>query len=46
MGVSKTIKRIQQKYKWENMTKDIATYVKNCKSCQLNKSSKGTKLPM
>lgn len=45
-GLTRTYKRIRLKYKWHKMLKDIQKYVKNCPSCQVNKSSKINKVPM
>ena len=46
-GVGRTIRKIKEKYIWKNMSKDIRNYIKNCKSCQLNKlTRKKTKAPM
>lgn len=36
-GVAKTYKRMQQKYYWPKMRKDVATYVSKCKICQSTK---------
>ena len=46
-GIKRTIKKIKSRYDWPNMNKDIKQYVKNCKSCQMNKlCRKKTKVPM
>lgn len=45
-GVSRTLKRIRLQYTWKNMFKDVRNYIKNCPSCQANKSGKNNKLPM
>ena len=36
-GVNKTISRIKQKYVWERMKEDVAEFVKQCVTCQVNK---------
>lgn len=33
--------KLRTKYFWKNMTKDIATFVNNCKKCNLNKVKPG-----
>ena len=46
-GFSRTIRKIKSVYIWDNMTKEIKEYVKNCHSCQINKlTRKKTKVPM
>ena len=40
-GVSRTLNRVKQKYKWLNMRKDIMKFIESCKSCQLNKRAYG-----
>ena len=37
-GMNKTFKEIRKLYEWSNMKRDIEKYVKQCKSCQLNKN--------
>lgn len=37
MGIAKTIARISQHYYWPGMNKDIAQYVRACRSCQQHK---------
>jgi hypothetical protein len=37
LGVNKTIKKIQNQFRWRNMKSDVKDYVKNCTSCQKNK---------
>jgi transposase InsO family protein len=39
------LKRIRQKYEFDNMKKKIAKYIKDCK-CKINKHSFRTKMPM
>lgn len=36
-GVARMLGRIKELYWWKNMRQDIENYVKNCKSCQINK---------
>ena len=46
-GFCKTYSRIKQFYFWKTMRKDIKRYIKNCKSCQINKINfKPIKAPM
>ena len=37
-GMNKTYRAIKARYNWPNMRRDIEEYVKQCKSCQVNKS--------
>ena len=37
-GMNKTFREIKKKYEWPNMKRDIEKYVKQCKSCQMNKN--------
>lgn len=36
-GITKTFNRIRYKYSWPRMKRDIETYIRNCKDCQLKK---------
>lgn len=46
-GVQRTYKRIRENYKWNRMKEDIKLYIRNCSSCQINKSeNKRIKAPM
>lgn len=45
-GISRTYDRIKSYYKFSNMFDRIKQYVKNCPSCQKNKSCRNTKMPM
>jgi hypothetical protein len=36
-GMNKTYKAIKEKHSWPNMKQEIEDYVKQCKSCQVNK---------
>jgi hypothetical protein len=36
-GMNKTYKAIKEKYSWNNMKQEIEDYVRQCKSCQVNK---------
>lgn len=45
-GIRKTYKKIKTRYKWENMYKDIKTFVSSCEHCQRNKQAKSTKMPL
>lgn len=46
IGIKKTIGRLKEIYSWPNMKRDIERYIKNCESCQKNKITKKTKMPM
>lgn len=46
LGVHKTVKRIGGQIQWKGMKKDVQNYIKICKSCQKNKSSKKNHIPM
>jgi hypothetical protein len=37
-GMIKTYRAIKAHYTWPNMRREIEAYVKQCKSCQVNKS--------
>ena len=37
-GQKRLLKKLRSQYRWKNMSRDVATYVKNCKKCQINKS--------
>jgi hypothetical protein len=39
-GMKKTFQAIKSRYTWPNMRRDVEEYVKQCKSCQVNKSLK------
>jgi len=39
-GMNKTFRAIKSRYTWPNMRRDIEEYVKQCKSCQVNKTLK------
>lgn len=46
-GVTRTYKRIKEKYSWNNMKKTIKAYIRKCNSCQTKKlTRKKTKVPM
>ena len=36
-GRDKTVDRLQRQFYWPNLTESVATYVRTCPSCQLNK---------
>jgi hypothetical protein len=36
-GMNKTYRAIKNKYSWPNMKREIENYIKQCKSCQVNK---------
>ena len=38
LGYKKTLKRVQEKYYWKNMSKTISDYVASCDICQRTKS--------
>jgi hypothetical protein len=37
-GMNKTYRAVKARYSWPNMRREIEEYVKQCKSCQVNKS--------
>lgn len=43
IGIKRMLAKIKSKFTWKNMTKDITKHVKNCESCQINKSFIKTK---
>jgi transcription elongation factor Elf1 len=46
-GIHRTIKRIKLYTSWPNIDKDVTQYVKECKTCQLNKETHpNVKLPL
>lgn len=46
-GYHRMFERIRDKYRWPKMRQDIKNYIKNCNSCQLNKTSRRrNKAPM
>jgi hypothetical protein len=46
-GMNGTYRAIKSLYNWPNMRRDIEVYVKQCKSCQVNKTLKPKKrVPM
>lgn len=45
-GQKRSLLKIQQKYMWENMTRDVKNYVKNCELCQKVKHGGGARQPM
>lgn len=46
LGIHKTLRRISEQLQWKGMKKDVQKYIKCCESCQKNKSSRKTKIPM
>ena len=47
LGINKTIRKIQNQFRWKNMKSDVKNYVKNCTSCQKNKiTNKHVKQPL
>lgn len=46
LGSRRLYAKLRQNYSWKNMARDVATYVKNCHECQVNKIKKHTKIPM
>jgi hypothetical protein len=42
--VNKTYKAIKAHYLWANMKREIENYVKQCRSCQVNKLLKPRKM--
>lgn len=46
-GITKTYQRIRQHYSWDNMKKDIQTFINQCRNCQIKKLTRiKTKQPM
>lgn len=46
-GITRMYDRLKQLYWWKNMRQDIESYVKSCKSCQINKPLRSSnKAPM
>lgn len=45
-GQKKMLAKIQTKYTWKKMSKDVANYVKHCKKCLLNKVRSATREEM
>lgn len=45
-GRTKVHAKLKELYTWKGMSKDIATYVKNCNKCMLNKVKSSTIEPM
>ena len=46
VGVKKTTTRISKSFRWKGMHKQIKQYVLNCPKCQINKSSKLTRMQL
>lgn len=42
-GQKKLLNKIKNYYSWKNLAKDVASYVKNCPKCMLNKVKSGTR---
>lgn len=38
MGLTRTLRRIQEKYYWPGLSADVARYVKTCRDCQRRKT--------
>ena len=38
-GITKTLKRIQQKFDWINLEQDVTDFVKRCDICQRHKTT-------
>lgn len=45
-GTTRTLKRLKNYYKWENMETDVKNFIDNCELCQRNKFGRYTKEPM
>lgn len=45
-GQKKLLSKIKSQYKWRNIEKDVANYVKNCEKCLTNKVKSSCKAPM
>lgn len=46
IGKKRLYHKLRQKYNWKNMSRDVATFVKKCHQCQINKTKCHTKIPM
>lgn len=46
VGQKKLYAKIRERYYWKNMSRDIANFVKSCKTCQTSKVRYQTKQPM
>ena len=38
-GVGKTLKKIKRQFNWPNLKQEVKDYIKNCTSCQTNKTT-------
>lgn len=45
-GIKRSLLKIQQKYSWESMSRDVKNYVRNCELCQKIKHFGGVRQPM
>lgn len=45
-GQKKLYAKIRNDFYWKNLTRDIATYIRDCKTCQLNKPKPANREPM
>lgn len=46
-GITKTYKRLKERYEWPRMKQDIQTFIRSCRNCQLKKLVRvKTKQPM
>jgi transcription elongation factor Elf1 len=46
-GIQRTIERIELYTSWPNLDQDVTQYIKECKTCQLNKETRqNIKLPL
>ena len=39
-GIARMYTRLKSKYKWQSMKRDVENYIRNCKSCQINKTAR------
>jgi Reverse transcriptase (RNA-dependent DNA polymerase)/RNase H-like domain found in reverse transcriptase/Integrase zinc binding domain/Retroviral aspartyl protease len=46
MGITRTIKRLKLRYKFDNMKKFVKKLISNCELCKQNKHKNRTKMPM
>lgn len=45
-GINRTFNRMKNVFKFTNMFNRIKEYIKSCKSCQINKPGRSSKMPM
>lgn len=45
-GQTRTVARILERFYWPGLRNDVATYVRNCRSCNTRKSPRGLAVPL